>query len=208
MCLMGNMELLSTKCRAIGPHLAVRGNSHIFSQVAAGTWGTFKSYGGDFHSKLESVQRLQDSCLLMRDTPGISTRLVRAIRMLLEMRQETEWPFLVATVILGFLPIFKMSQASSPIDELYSACLWRCQRDVRTPLQMRWGHRAFARVSKGDSHLSSSCEMKGEPSFKPLQGNPAFFRIRTSWCPFHLRLQTQGPSHIRIAEGSHLLSCF
>ena len=72
---------------------------------------------------------------------------------------------------------------------------------------MRWGHRAFARVSKGDSHLSSSCEMKGEPSFKPLQGNPAFFRVRTSRCPFHLRQQTQAPSHIPIAEGCLHLRC-
>ena len=31
----------------IGPHLAARGKSHGFSHVAAGTWGTFSSYGGD-----------------------------------------------------------------------------------------------------------------------------------------------------------------
>ena len=33
-------------------------------------------------------------------------RLGRAIRMLLEVKRETEGPFLVATVILGFLLIF------------------------------------------------------------------------------------------------------
>ena len=27
----------------------------------------------------------------------------------------------------------------------------------------------------GDSVIPSSCEMKYEPAFKPLQGNPAFF---------------------------------
>ena len=43
--------------------------------------------------------------------------------------------------------------------------------------------------------------MKDEPVFKPLQGNPAFFRVRESRCPFHLRQQTQGPSQIPIAEG-------
>ena len=86
-----------------------------------------------------------------------------------------------------------------------SACLSRCQRGVRPPVQMRLGPRAFSRVSTGDSDIPSSCELKGEPAFKPLQGNPAFFRVRTSWCPFHLRQQTRGPSHITIAEGTLLL---
>ena len=35
----------------------------------------------------------------------------------LEERQETKHPFLVGTVILGFLSIFKKSQASSPFEE-------------------------------------------------------------------------------------------
>ena len=60
---------------------------------------------------------------------------------------------------------------------------------------------AFYRVfSTGDSDIPSSCEMKGEPAFKPLQGNLAFFLIRASRCPFPLRQQSQGPSHIPIAE--------
>ena len=42
--------------------------SHGFSRVAAGTWGIFASYGGDGQSKLEFVQRCQDSCLVMTDT--------------------------------------------------------------------------------------------------------------------------------------------
>ena len=167
--------MLCTQCRAIGPHLAARGKSHIFSPVVAGTWGTFTSYGGDCHSKLVFVQRLQDSCLVTRETSGISTSLGRAIWMLLKVRQETDGPFLVATVILGFLSIFKKSQASSPFEALYSACLSRCQRDMRPPVLMKWGTRAFSRVSTGDSGIPSSCEMKGEPAFKPLQGNPTFF---------------------------------
>ena len=55
--------------------------------------------------------------------------------------------------------------------------------------------------------MPSSCEMKDEPAFKPMQGNPAFFQVRASQCPFHLRLQTQGPTHIPIAEESLLLRC-
>ena len=52
-----------------------------------------------------------------------------------------------------------------------------------------------------------SCEMKGEPAFKSLQGNPAIFRVRASRGPFHFKLKTQGPSHIPIAEGMLLLRC-
>ena len=37
------------------PHLVARGKSHMFSRVAAGTWGIFSSYDGDAHSKREFV---------------------------------------------------------------------------------------------------------------------------------------------------------
>ena len=78
-------------------------------------------------------------------------------------------------VILGFLSIFRKSQAPSPFEALNSARLSRCQSDVRPPLQMRRRPRAFSKVCTGDSDIPSSCEMKDEPAFKPLQGNPAFF---------------------------------
>ena len=68
--LIGNSVLFSTKCTGIGPHLAVRGKSHEFSRVAAGTWCIFSSYCGDGHLKLGFVQRSQDSCLVMTDTSG------------------------------------------------------------------------------------------------------------------------------------------
>ena len=91
------------QCRGIGPNLAARGKSNGFSRFPVGTWGIFSSYDGDGHSKLAFVQRHQDSCLVTRDTSAILTILGRAIRRLLEVRQETEGPFLVASVILGFL---------------------------------------------------------------------------------------------------------
>ena len=74
--------------------------------------------------------------------------------------------------------------------------------------QKSQGHRDFSRFATGDSDIPSSCEMRDEPAFKPLQGNLAFFQVRASQCPFHLRQQTQGPSLIPIAEGSLLLRCF
>ena len=41
--------------------------------------------------------------------------------------------------------------------------------------QMTLTPTAFSRVSTRDSDMSSSCEMKDEPEFTPLQGNQAFF---------------------------------
>ena len=95
--------------------------------------------------------------------------------MLLEVRQETKAHFLVGTVILGFLSIFKKSQASSPFEALNSVCLSRYQSDVIPPIQMRRRTTAFSRVSTGYSDIPSSWEMKHEPEFKPLLGNTAFF---------------------------------
>ena len=78
-------------------------------------------------------------------------------------------------MILGFQSIFKKSVASSPYEALNSVCLSKGQSDVRTPVQMRRTPMAFSRVSTGDSDMPSSCEMKDEPEFKPLQGNREFF---------------------------------
>ena len=66
---------------------------------------------------------------------------------------------------------------------------------------------AFSRVSTGDSDMPSSCEMKQEPEFKPMQGNPAFFCVKVSRGPFQLSQETQGPSHIPIAERKLHLRC-
>ena len=131
----------------------------------------------------------------------------RTIQKLLEVRHETEVHFLVSTLILRFLSIFKKSQALSPFQAINSECLSRCQSDVIPTVQMRRRPTAFSRVFIGDSEIPSSCEMKDEPEFKPLQGNRAIFWVRASRGPFHLRQKTQGPSHIPIAEGKLHLRC-
>ena len=86
-------------------------------------------------------------------------------------------------------------------------CLLRVQRDVRPPVQMKREHMAFSRVSTGDSDVPSTCEMKEEPEFQPLQGNRAFFGVRAYRSPFHLRQKTQGHSYFPTAEGKLLLRC-
>ena len=74
----------------------------------------------------------------------------------LEVKEETEVHFLVGTVILGFLSIFKNSKASSPFEALNSVCLSRCQIDMIPPVQMRGRHTAFPRIFTGDSDIPSS----------------------------------------------------
>ena len=127
------------------------------------------SYDGDGPSKLVFIPRRQDSCLVARDMLGFSSRLDRAIGTRLEVRWETQGPFPVATVILGFLSIFKRNQASSAFEALNSTILSSSQRDERPPVEKRRGTSTFSRVATGESDICSSCEFKHEPAFKSLQ---------------------------------------
>ena len=111
----------------------------------------------------------------MPDPSGSLTRLGRTIRTLLEVRREAKHALVVGTFILLYLSIFTKCQASSPFEAMNSTQLSMCQKDVRPAVQKSWRTMAFSRVSTGDSVIPSSCEMKYEPAFKPLQGNPAFF---------------------------------
>ena len=119
----------------------------------------------------------------------------------------TKGHFLVGTVILGLLTIFKNCQALSTFEALEFTSLSRCQRDVNPLVHMRWRPRAFCRVSTGDSDIFSSCDMKDDPAFKPQQRNTAFFQVMASRGPFHLKQKTQCPSHIHIPERKLLLRC-
>ena len=74
-----------------------------------------------------------------------------------------EVQFLFGIVILGFLKIYK-SQALTTFEALNSACLSRCQSDVRPLVEMRWRLRAFCSFSPGDSDTVSSCHMNDEPA--------------------------------------------
>ena len=81
------------------------------------------------------------------------------------------------------------------------------KRQVRPPVEVMRGPKTISRISTGESDIPSSCKMKAEPAFQPLKGNKASFLVRASQCPFHLRQQTQCPSHIPIAERILLLRC-
>ena len=101
--------------------------------------------------------------------------LGRKIQTFLDVSREDKRPLLVGTFILVFLSIFTKSQASSPFEALNSVQLSKTQMDVRPFVQKRLRTTAFSSVSRGDSDIPSSCEMKDEPAFKALQGKLAFF---------------------------------
>ena len=91
------------------------------------------------------------------------------------VRREAKRPLLLGTVILLFLSMFTKNHVSSTFEAMNSEHLSMCQKDVMPSVQKSWRTMAFSIVSTGDSVSPSSCEMKYEPAFKPLQGNPAFF---------------------------------
>ena len=72
---------------------------------------------------------------------------------------------------------------------------------------MRLGPRAISGDCTEHSDIPLYSQMKDEPAFKPLQGNPSFFRVRESPYLLHMRQQIQGPSHLPIAKGRLLLRC-
>ena len=81
-------------------------------------------------------------------------------------------------------------------------------RDVRPPVQMRRGNRVSSRISTQDLDIPSSCQMKEEPAFKPLQGNPTLFLVRESRYPLHLRQKFRVPvTYLLLSEGSSWGAC-
>ena len=124
--------------------------------------------------------------------------------MLLEVRWETKRPFLVSTEIC--FPInFQEESGLGTFCSIELRGPLEVSRDMRPPLQMRLGPGVFSRDCTEYSVIALSCELKDEPAFKRLQGNPTFFGVSEFRYPLHVRQQIQGPSHIPIAEGSLIL---
>ena len=48
----GKVGFLSRHCSGKGPHLALRGESPVFSRVAAGNFSFLSSYNGDLRDRL------------------------------------------------------------------------------------------------------------------------------------------------------------
>ena len=124
----------------------------------------------------------------------------------LEVKQETKVHFLVGTVLLGFLSIFKKSKASSPFEALNSVCLSRCQSvwfplsrwsgDLRLSLGYPQGVKTSLHLVTWNTSLNLSHCREIRPSLSQASGGT-----------FHLRQKAQIPSDLTIAEGKLHLRC-
>ena len=115
----GEVSWFSSTCGGnLGYILELQRGWPFKTRVCSATLGLLSSYEAHLRNLFETWQ---------------------AIRMLFEVRREAQVPFAFPTMILGFLSILKRSQASSHFESLISACLSRCQMDVRPPVEMRLG---------------------------------------------------------------------
>ena len=141
---------------------AVQGNQASFHGEGDFSW-FFSTCGRNLVYILEIRQRWPFKTHVCSSTSGLLSSYEGHLRNLHEAwqgntdasRGEAGDPGSLSScqLILGFLSVFNKSQASSPFEALNSACLSRCQRDVRPPVQMRRGPSAFSRVSTGDSDI-------------------------------------------------------
>ena len=85
--------LLSSYCRRIRPHLALRGESHGVSRVLAGSFVLLSSCDGDCREPLVLPQGSQASFQVASGTSGILLNHCRGIDPHLELKQETQCSF-------------------------------------------------------------------------------------------------------------------
>ena len=122
------------------------------------------------------------------------------------MRGDTEDHFLFDTVILGFLTTLKNFQASSTFEAVNSTWLSRCQRDVRPLSLMSWRHRAFCRVSTGDSDILSSFDVNDEHAWRLCREIWPCFVSGHLGVHFSWSIKHRVPLN-NIPKGKLLLSC-
>ena len=98
-----------------------RGTSPDFSLLASRTWDIFSRDIRDGHTKVMLVQRHQDSCLAREGHIVTLLEAWKRNREAYRWETETQGPFPLPTCIMGFLSIFKRSQASSNFEAFISA---------------------------------------------------------------------------------------
>ena len=100
------MGFLWRHCSGKGPHVGLRGESHGFSQVVAGSLGFLSSCDGDLRGLLMLAQRSPVSSRVARGTSGFLLSRCWQIGPCLEFSRETQCSSPAVTGILGFLSKF------------------------------------------------------------------------------------------------------
>ena len=173
----GNMGFLSRHSSGKGPHLALRGESHGFSRVAAEDWGFSRIAMGS-----------SETCRVASEKSGLFSSCKGHVEIPLESLPENRAMSRVQSVNSVFpsggdrdvtLPIKLQlgSQASSGVEAWNSALLSSCQRGVRPPVEFRWGFWAFSRRSAWESGLLSCCEVIPSVMLELVKGNQDLYRV-------------------------------
>ena len=175
--LRGNLVFLSRHCSGKGPHLAVRGKSPAFSQVAAGSLAFLSICDGDLMDLIVFPRRSQVSFRVARGTSGFLSSSRRGIGPCLEFCWSTQCSVLGDRDLGLPLKVQQGSQASCGVGAWNSAFLSSCQRGGRPPVEFRRGIRVFSRGSAGESDLPSYCEEIPGVPLEPMQGYQDLSRV-------------------------------
>ena len=172
----GNARLLSRHCRAIGPHLALKGGISRFLELQWEVWVLLqlcRGPQGTFHGAFRSVM----PPFTLWGHVGIPFQSLLGNMGSSQIEAEHSVVLSSCDRDLGVLIKFQQeSQASSPFEAWNSALLSSCKKCVRPPVEFRWGPWTFSRGATVESNLPSCCEgLLGLP-FESVQVNQALYR--------------------------------
>ena len=133
----GEVEFLSRYHRGKGPHLALRGESPGFSQVAAGSLAFLSSYYGDLSDPLVFPQESQVSMQVERGLSGFIIIQVLGPRSSSGVEAGTSGFLSSADMDLGVPLEFQQgSQASSLVVTWKSAFLLSYKSSFKVPVEL------------------------------------------------------------------------
>ena len=97
----GKVGFLLRRHSGKGPHLTLRGESHVFSQVAAGNMGFLSSSDGDLRDQIVLPQESPVSMRVAWSLLGLLSSCCRGLRPHLELQPKPQDSSLVLTWISG-----------------------------------------------------------------------------------------------------------
>ena len=161
----GKVGFLLRRHSGKGPHLTLRGESHVFSQVAAGNMGFLSSSDGD----------LRDQIVLPQESP-VSMRVAWSLLGFLSSQYQCIGPH---------LELRPEPQGSSPVLTWISGFLWSFNRGVRPRFMWRLGTLLSFRVVKWGSVLLSRSGRKSGFFQEDQQGRQASYHVVRGHSVFH-----------------------
>lgn len=146
--------MLSRHCRWIGPHLALKGESRVFSRVASGSLGFPCNCGRDLRKPVVLPQGSEVYFQVVRGNMGLLSSHCRGIGPQLEMSWVTRDPSRVVVRNSGFLSNY-VTYLQQPL-ELHSESrlLSSFERALVIALEAQQGKWASSSIERGISWFS------------------------------------------------------